>query len=109
MPSIAIPATLVVGNERSRGNLDAPRRPQWRGLFRSRPSPALCRRRQYGREEMEGMFPGRPGSINRLRRISALDIGSGDGKVYCLDVSSGKPVWSTPTGNGIDSSPAVIS
>ena len=33
--------------------------------------------------------------------------GCGDGKVYCLDSSSGKTLWKTLTGNGIDSSPAV--
>ena len=36
-----------------------------------------------------------------------LYLGCGDGKVYSLDASSGKTLWSTPTGNGIDSSPAV--
>ena len=51
---------------------------------------------------------GRPDLLNRLRRRQHLYVGCGDGKVYCLDVSSGKTVWSTPTGNGIDSSPAVI-
>ena len=36
-----------------------------------------------------------------------LYVGCGDSKVYCLDVLSGKTVWSTATENGVDSSPAL--
>jgi len=35
-------------------------------------------------------------------------VGSWDGKIYCLDATSGTCVWSYTTGDRVDSSPAVV-
>jgi outer membrane protein assembly factor BamB len=34
--------------------------------------------------------------------------GNDDGKLYCVDAASGKPLWTFPTGSEVESTPAVV-
>jgi outer membrane protein assembly factor BamB len=38
----------------------------------------------------------------------AAVVGSNDGRVYAIDLKTGKKLWSVPTGDAVASSPAVL-
>ncbi len=78
---------------------------EWSCVFWKRGRTGLCGRR-CDRPEIGHRARGKIYSTIYAAEHQ-LYLGCGDGKVYCLDASSGKILWSSPTGNGIDSSPSL--
>jgi outer membrane protein assembly factor BamB len=45
---------------------------------------------------------------SRAEQIVRVYVGSRDNNVYCIDALTGAKIWKYPTGNWVDSSPAVV-
>ena len=97
----------LVGDSRRGGSLDLAGRPRWRSFFRQRQCPHVAVDVDTGRKRWTQELGGRRIYSTACVAEKHLYLGCGDGKVYCLEAASGKTLWSVPTGNGIDSSPAM--